>query len=90
MESKKSWLQSFWDFDYFYSAIIIKVLMVVGIVGSVIGGIVVMAKGWVWQWLLTIIFGPIMVRLVAEELMLLFKIEENTKMTAENTKKGND
>jgi len=70
-------LKGYLNFDRMLMPILIQVLFWLGVVGIIVGGIVTMTqKNGVGPGLAMIILGPIGVRLYAEMLIVIFKIND--------------
>ncbi|MDO4712263.1 MAG: DUF4282 domain-containing protein [Peptostreptococcaceae bacterium] len=77
-------LSSFMSFDRMISTKIIKVLYVLGMIGVILSGLgMILTRNYftgermILQGLATIIIGPLMVRVWAELMIVLFNINEN-------------
>ncbi|MHB9112666.1 MAG: DUF4282 domain-containing protein [Thermoleophilia bacterium] len=79
-------LKGYLRFDRMLMPILIQVLFWLGVVGVVIGGIVTMTqKNGVGIGLAIIILGPIGVRLYAEMLIVIFKINDTLTEVKQDT-----
>ena len=83
---KDGLLKSFLSFDKMITPVIIKVLFYIGVIISILIGISLILNGvnayfgggaLVFLGLLTIILGPIMVKVYCEILIVIFKIHES-------------
>lgn len=70
-------MEVFMNFDRLITPTIIKIVYWLGIAAVVIAGIVAIASGEFFAGLLTIILGPIAVRVYCELLILLFRIHDS-------------
>jgi hypothetical protein len=70
-------MEVFMNFDRLITPTIIKIVYWLGIAAVVIAGIVAIATGEAFAGLLTIILGPIAVRVYCELLILLFRIHDS-------------
>ena len=55
---------------------LIQILFWLGVIGAVVAGIFNLFHGLIWQGLITIFIGPLVLRLVAEYIIVLFRINE--------------
>jgi hypothetical protein len=78
----KSWMKEFLHFDKMITTSIIKFVFWIGAGLSILSGLIIMITGfasegiYVLLGLLTIVFGPIIVRIYCELLIVFFKIHE--------------
>jgi len=70
-------MEVFMNFDRLITPTIIKILYWLGIAAVVIAGIGAITTGEFFTGLLTIILGPIAVRVYCELLILLFRIHDS-------------
>lgn len=72
-------LNDFTSFDKMITPVIIKIFFWLGVALSIISGIIMLFGGGVETviGILTIIFGPLFIRVYCELLIILFKIHEN-------------
>lgn len=79
-------LKGYLNFDRMLMPILIQVLFWLGVVGVIVGGIVIMTqKNGVGPGLGLIILGPIGVRLYAEMLIVIFKINDTLNEVKQDT-----
>ena len=69
-------------FQKFITPIIIQIIFWIAVLFIVVGGIVAITQGNAGQGILIILFGPIIARVYAELLMVLFNIEGEVKRIA--------
>ena len=78
----KSWMKEFLHFDKMITTSIIKFVFWIGAGLSIIAGLIIMISGfanegiYVLLGLLTIVIGPLVVRIYCELLIVFFKIHE--------------
>ena len=78
----KSWMKEFLHFDKMITTSIIKFVFWIGAGLSILAGLIIMISGFATEGvfvllgLLTIVFGPLVVRIYCELLIVFFKIHE--------------
>ncbi len=82
-------MKDFFNFKQFITPIIIQILFWIFVVFSVIAGLFMMGTAGVIPGLLTIIFGPIFIRVYFEVIILFFKIYERLASLDDKTPNNN-
>jgi len=83
-------MKDFLTFKKMITPMIIQVLFWIGVAVVVIGGFVSMFSGQFWYGLLSIILGPVFVRLFTELLIVTFSINDSLRIIKNNTKKDTE
>lgn len=83
------WLKEFLSFRIMWIETILKVVYYIATIFVVLASFSNLALGGigVLMWLLTLLLGPIIIRIVYEASMMFIMIWRNTKDIADNTKK---
>lgn len=85
-------VQKFFSFDSMITPLIIKIIFWVGVVFSILSGLGIMISGFnsyygggfqVFMGILTIVVGPLIVRIYCELLIIAFKIHDSLKVIKE-------
>lgn len=84
---KESNLKEFLSFHSMLTPIIIQILFWVGVAATVIVGFILIAAGKV-QGILVILFGPIIVRVYCEILIIFFRINDTLEEIKELLEKS--
>ena len=80
------WLKKFLDFKIMWIEPIMKVLYYVGTIFVILGSFALISTSFV-AFILTLVLGPIMVRLAYEMMVMFIMIWRNTRDIAKNTEK---
>ena len=83
-------MKDFLTFKKMITPMIIQILFWIGVVVVVIGGFVSMFSVNFWYGLLSVILGPIFVRLFTELLIVTFSINDSLRIIKNNTKKDTE
>jgi Domain of unknown function (DUF4282) len=70
-------MEEYLSFRKMITPLIIQVVFWIAVVGIVIVGVALLADGKPGQGLLTIVLGPLIARIYAEILIVIFKINDN-------------
>lgn len=83
------WLKDFLSFKIFWLEIIMKISYYIATIFIILFSFTFLSYGGtgVLMWLITLVFGPIAIRLTYELTMMFVMIWHNTRDIAENTKK---
>lgn len=80
------WLKKFLDFKIMWVEPIMKVLYYIGTIFVILGSFALISTSFV-AFILTLVLGPIMVRLAYEMMIMFIMIWSNTRDIAKNTEK---
>ncbi|TFB24462.1 DUF4282 domain-containing protein [Filobacillus milosensis] len=69
-------MRKYLTFDKMILPIIIQIIFWIGVVATVISGILMMIGGEVLLGLLTLVFGPLVVRIYCELIIIFFKMND--------------
>ncbi len=83
------WLKDFLSFKVMWIEPILKVVYYIATIFIILNSFTFLAAGGsgVLMWLLTLILGPVILRVLYESTMMFIMIWRNTRDIAENTKK---
>lgn len=83
------WLKDFLAFKTMWIEAILKIVYYVATIFAILGSFAFLSLGGagVMMWLITMVLGPVCIRVVYEMSMMFIMIWRNTRDIAENTKK---
>ncbi len=71
--------KEFASFKQFVTPVLIQVIFWIGVVSCVVSGIGLMFSTSFWAGLVTLVIGPLFVRIWCELFLVMFQVEKNTR-----------